>query len=413
MSIRRTIILLTVPLFLLLAMVNGALLYVQEEAEMSEALNNQALSAAITSAEFIAWMEQPQAKLAQEQRVKALKAAASHITGLDGLYLIRPGTSPQPLVAAQRAWSLDGLKMPSQPAALPVVKDADGHRYVVALAPASTVGFVAARIDAEPMFARMDAIKTAVLLIVIAASVIAAALAWFVARRIVRELDKNREAILAIGAGQPLPSADDLTIREARDLADAVRLMEASSAAIAERERRASAYRDGERTLTSAVLAERAAHFAPVTEMFAGAHVAARISGAARAGSFLVLCATPEGGLLAIGRCAGNSAPEALNRALAARRFITERAAAAPIEQWLERARDAYAIEDLQFAVWSGSAPVAERLLALADAATAARAQTYAQRNGDAEPAEVLDGIDLLLRPDGVFAAIRPAKVAN
>ena len=40
MSIRRTIILLTVPLFLGLALINGALLYFQEKAEMAQALGD-------------------------------------------------------------------------------------------------------------------------------------------------------------------------------------------------------------------------------------------------------------------------------------------------------------------------------------------------------------------------------------
>ena len=40
MSIRRTIILLTVPLFLGLALINGALLYFQEKAEMAGVISD-------------------------------------------------------------------------------------------------------------------------------------------------------------------------------------------------------------------------------------------------------------------------------------------------------------------------------------------------------------------------------------
>ena len=43
MTIRTTIILLTAPLFLMLAVVNGALLYFQERAEMARALDTLSL----------------------------------------------------------------------------------------------------------------------------------------------------------------------------------------------------------------------------------------------------------------------------------------------------------------------------------------------------------------------------------
>ena len=53
MKIRSIIILLTVPLFLAMSGVNGALLYFEQKAEMSRALGDQALAAAVVTAEFV------------------------------------------------------------------------------------------------------------------------------------------------------------------------------------------------------------------------------------------------------------------------------------------------------------------------------------------------------------------------
>lgn len=408
MSIRRTIILLTVPLFIALAIVNGALLYFQEKAEMSQAMGEQALAAAITSAEFVSSMERPLAELADPLRGKALAAAARHVTGMDGLYLAIPGAQAQALIPASRGWSLEGLARPQEARVLPLAADKGGHRYVVALAPAAAGAFVAARIDAEPMFARMAAIRNAVLAIVVVAALTATGLAWFVARRIVRELDKNRLAIAAIGADQPLPGDDDLTIREARDLADAVRLMDASRQAAAERNRRVSARKDHDRTPESALAASRDTLFAPVNRDAAGAQVALRMYGEAPLGSFFALCSDSERAFVVLGRCPGATPKDALARAVDARRFLEANLLVMDSEACLALARSAYEIEEMRIAQWTASGPLPDdaRLLALADAATAQRAGNYAARNGDAAPAAIFDGIELLVELDGIFAAV-------
>ena len=271
MSIRGTITLLTVPLFLLLAIVNGALLYFQEKAEITEALGNQALAAAVSSADFIQAMDHPRDELLEPLRATALKRAARRIHGLEALYFIAPGARPQALFPAARSWSLAGLRAPEESRFLPVRTDSDGRRYIAALAPTRGGGFVAARIDAEPMFARMAAVRRMVALIVLLAGLTAAALAWFVARRIVRELEANRQAIAAIGAGEPVADDGGLSIREARDLADAVRLMDASREAAAAHSRRVAAQRDRDRTPGSALAAQSAAVFAPIAQAAAGA----------------------------------------------------------------------------------------------------------------------------------------------
>jgi hypothetical protein len=407
MSIHRTITLLTVPLFLLLAIVNGGLLYRQEKAEMAEALADQALAAAVTSAEFIAAMDRPREELHEPVRAGALKLAAKNIPGLDGLYFVAAGAPPQALVPSARPWPLAGVTRPAKPRILPVGSDPAGRRYIAALAPAGDRGFVAARIDAEPMFTRIASIQKAVLLIVLLAGLTASALAWFVARRITRELEANHRAIAAIGAGEAPGDGGNLTIREARDLADAVRLMDASREAAAERNRRVTARRDRERTLDSALAASRAAHFAPIAKHAAGARIAMRICGETPPGSFFALATADDRGLLVLGRCAASTAREAFTRAADARRFIESKAFAMPAEACLAEAKRRYAIEASLFTAWSANEPPPElHLLALANGETRTRAERFAANNRDAEPGELLDAIELLLTPDGIFAAI-------
>lgn len=407
MSIRRTIILLTVPLFLLLALVNGALLYFQEKAEMSQALSDQALAAAVSTAEFVSSMENPGAELAEPLRARTLQAAADRITGLDGLYLALPGTPPRPLVKAAQPWVLQGLERPAKARALPLDADSAKPRHVVALAPVAGGGFVAARIDAEPMFAQMSAIRHAVALIVLVAGLTAAALSWFVARRITRELERSRQAIAAIAAGEPLPGDQGLTIREARDLADAVRLMESSSKAATERSRRVTLHKDRERTVDTAIAASRGDRFAPVSCTLAGARVAARICGEAAPGSFFALCENGNRGAIVLGRCAGASPQQAFAQALAARDFIEANLFALPEGDCLAAATAAHGLEETRILAWTAAeAPGEARLVILVDARMAENAATYVERNRDAAPAEVLDGIELLLAPTGVLAAV-------
>lgn len=406
MSIRRTIILLTVPLFLGLALINGALLYFQEKAEMAQALGEQALAAAVTGAEFISAMERPQEELTRPLRAKALRAAARHVTGLDGIYLVVPGAKSQALVPPSRPWSLEGLVRPARAHSLPAQADATRHRYVVALAPTAGGAFVAARIDAEPMFARMDTIRYAVVLIVLVSGVIATVLALFVARRIVRELDENHRMIAAIAAGEATPSDQKMTIREVRDLAGAVRLMEASSKAAAERSRRVTARRDRKRTIETALAASREREFAPVVQTLAGAQVAARICGDAPLGAFFALCAKGDRGMIALGRCAGETPQQAFARAVTARRDVEANGCARPAGEYLARAKTEHGIEELRLVEWTAAEPPSASLLALTDEATATQAEGYAERNRDVAPADLLDGIERLLEPSGVFAAV-------
>lgn len=400
MSIRRTITLLTVPLFLLLALVNGALLYFQERAEKSQALAGQALAAAVATAEFISSMPDPRSELAEPLRARTLQASVARIPGLDGLTLTLPGAAPLPLLKSAEPWIPEGLERPAKARALPLDADGARPRHVVAVAPVAGGGYVAARIDAEPMFAQMTRVQRAIALIVLVAGITAAILSWFVARRITRELELNGKAIAAIAAGEPIAGDQGLTIREARDLADAVRLMESSSKAALTRSRRVLLHRDRERTVETAIAASRAVHFAPEARELAGARIAARICGDAATGSFFALCEDGERGAIVLGRCGGGSPQEAFSRAVAARAFIEANWFALPTGECLGAAPS---IEETRILEWT--TPVTG-LVTLTDERVAAAAETYAAHNRDAAPAELLDGIELLLRPAGVFAAV-------
>jgi hypothetical protein len=197
-----------------------------------------------------------------------------------------------------------------------------------------------------------------------------------------------------------------LSIREARDLAAAVRLMEASSKATAERSRRVTARRDRERTVDTALTASREALFAPVAQTLAGADVAARICGNAPLGSFFAFGTAQDRSVIVLGRCSGSSPQQAFARAVAARRYLEENLGVLPADECLARAKTDQGVEEVRIAEWSAATPPSSKLLMLTDFETANRAASYAERNRGAATADLLDGIELLLAPDGIFAAI-------
>src|SRR3546814_4142703 len=79
MTIRATIVLLAVPLFLGLALVNAALLYFQDGAEMRRALTEQALVTAVTIAEFVRVSDDPARRLTRADQAGAMRAALGPI----------------------------------------------------------------------------------------------------------------------------------------------------------------------------------------------------------------------------------------------------------------------------------------------------------------------------------------------
>ncbi|WP_417595797.1 hypothetical protein [Parasphingorhabdus sp.] len=415
MKIRSIIIMLTVPLFLVMASVNGALLYFQQKAEMSRALGEQALAAAVVTAEFVAAMEDPQQELARPLRRQAMDAASRRIVGMQAIYLVDADGAAIPLTTDSVEW----LPQPDAPVVreriAPTMTGTDGSRFVAAFAPAANGRFIAVRLDAEPMFAQIEEIKRAILLIVLGASIFAAGLSWFVARRIERELRINGRSLAAIAAGKTVSGEDGLRIRETRDLADAVRLMGASQSAAEMRDRRVVARNDRKRNLGEAVLRSRALLFKPLEQEAAGARIAMRISRDAPSGAFFALAAVDEAAAAVIGCCAAEDPVSALAQATAARRFIEANWIDMGAENCLAVAREAYRIEELVSVAWrSDELPQPdERLLCIADADVAAAAQRYISANSDATPAEWLAAIEILLAPSGIFMAVGASGSAD
>ena len=87
MTVRRAFLLLVAPLFLLLAGVNGALLFLWERAEAARELDNQALAAAVTVAAFASGADDLAATLRDPRRSAAFREAAARVEGLDGIYI--------------------------------------------------------------------------------------------------------------------------------------------------------------------------------------------------------------------------------------------------------------------------------------------------------------------------------------
>lgn len=406
MTIRATITLLTLPLFLLLAVVNGALLYLQEKAEIEQALNDQARAAVVTTAEFAAAIDDPFAVLAQPARVRALAAAVDGLPKIGALYLVGTGASRRELALIPPSHALD-LRGYTRPAAAEVraMTGEPGQRHIVALAPAGPGAFAAVRIDAEPLMARLEAKLHRALAIVVAAGVIAVLLAGFVARRIAGDL---RISTAAIAAGDGADRAPKLTIREAQDLADAIRLMQASNDAAERRDRLVLAHNDRARTPASAFAAWRRDAFADIDATVAGRGVALRLTAQAPLGTFFALWESEGRAMAIVGHCAAAAPGDALADALAARRFIEDRLFADSPEECLALATRAYGIAALRRVAWQAddSRPLADPLAFLTDEAAAAALSAYAARNPDATPAELLDGVIALARPEGAFAAV-------
>lgn len=301
MSIRRTFLLLIAPLFLLLAGVNGALLYVWERAEAERGLAGQALAAAVTTAAFADASDDLARALSDPVRAEALRDAARRVTGLRGLYIVRPdGRAVQIAGRPSRFWP-GRFEAPRAPLAAPIRSGPSGERMATGLAPVAGGGYVIAQIDAEPLFAQVAGLQRLIVGVVLAAGLVGLALALAIARLIVRELARNSATIEAIRADRAAEDGDRFAIRETRDLALAVRLMRASVSGRLARSRHELARRDRERDEAGAVAAYRETAFAPLSLTAAGAAVAVRMLGAAPAGSFHALCGDGRQATLVLG----------------------------------------------------------------------------------------------------------------
>ncbi|WP_293905424.1 hypothetical protein [Phenylobacterium sp.] len=409
MTIRRTFLLLVMPLFLLLAGVNGALLFLLERGEAARGIETQAISAAVTTAAFASGADDLAATLADPRRAAALKAAAANIPGLAGLYVV--GTDGVPVrIAGRGAGAGPGrFAAPARPLALPIRADAPRPRLATALAAAGGGRFVIAQIDAEPLFAEVAALGRLIAGLVAAAALLGFGLAWTVASRIARELARNSAMVEAIRAGAAPADLDALSIRETRDLANAVRLMKTGVTGRLARSRRELALRDRQRDEAAGVAAVHETAFPPLVTQAAGVALAARRLGEAGAGCFYALATDGDRAGLVLGECRGATPVEALAKALAARRFFERRLLDGAAADRVEQGRKAFDLGRVEWTQWIAGAGAATSL-ALLDGDNAARAAAYAARGGDLPAQAVADDLEALLVADGMVAVLKPGS---
>jgi len=409
-SIRRTFLLLIAPLFLLLAGVNGALLYLWERAEAERGLQNQAIAAAVTTAAFADASDDLARALADPGRAAALRDAVGRVEGLKGLYLVTPDGATRRLAGQPSAFWPGVFEAPRAPVSAPIHSDASGLRRATGLAPVKGGGFVIAQIDAEPLFAQVAGLQRLVLSLVVAAGLLGLVMALLISRIIVRELARNDATIAAIRADAPADEAEGFAIRETRDLALAVRLMRTSVAGRLARGRRELARRDRARNEAVSVAAYRETAFPPLAAEAAGASVAARMLGDAPPGAFHVLCVDGDRAVLALGECRGDTPGAALAQALAARAFLQARLLDGAPAARIEQARSAFALARVVWLDWSASAPPAAQALALLEGNVAEQVEAYVARAAGISPEGMIDDLAVLLAVNGVLAVVSPTS---
>lgn len=405
MSIRRTFLLLVVPLFLLLAGVNAGLVYFWERAEAERGLESQAIAAVVTVAAF-ADAHELELALTDPVRRSGLTDAAQHVTGLTSLYLVDPGGRITQLVGNPPPGGRVPFARPDKPAALPIEVDTHGHHRVTGLAPVDGGGFVVARIDAEPVFERMDHLVRLLAALIVGAGLLGLVLALWIARRIVRELAGTSAMIEAIRTDAPSGDAEGFRIRETRDLALAVRLMRTSVQGRMARGRHELARRDRERDEAASAAAHHEAVFPAQALEAAGAAVAVRRLGRPTTGAFYALALDGARAGLVVGECAGEAPAEALAQALAAQRFFEAHLLEGAAEDRMSEARAAFGAERLAWATWSASAAPSATSVTLLDHADAQRAEAYVRRAEGVTPAEAAEDLAALLTGQGLVVVV-------
>jgi hypothetical protein len=410
MTIRRLILLLVAPLFLLLAAVNGALLYGWELREAERGLEKEAVAAAVTVAAFADDPEALVAALAQPARAAAFRVAAGQVADLRGLYVVGADGRAHRIAGAAPGQDLVFFERPTRPAARLVQVGDPARPVMAATAPTGRSGFVVAEIDAAPLVALEGDLRRDILALVAAAGLLGVLLANLVANRIVRELARSGATLEAIRSGVAVEDVRDFRIRETRDLAAAVRLMQTSVAARLARGRRELARRDGLRTETVAACAYRDDAFPALAASEAGCDLAVRRMGDATPGAFHALCRKDGRAALVIGECTGESPGIALANALAASRSLSAGLLDGDPAARLADARAAFGIERLDWITWSADAPLSEpRALVLLDGAQD-HVRRYVTNTAALAPEETLSEIATVLAPRGVMAIVRPAQ---
>lgn len=404
MTIRRVFLLLVVPLFLLLAGVNGALVYVWERAEAERGLEGQAIAAAVTVAAFADTHDLADT-MADPVRAAGLRSAAARVTGLTALYLVDAGGRAWPLVGAAPAGA-SAYARPAAPAALPPATDAAGGRQVTGLAPVAGDRFVVAQIDAAPLVAEVNEVRRLVAGLVVGAGLVGLVLALAIAQGVVRELAGSAAMIQAIRADAPLKT-EGFRIRETRDLALALRLMRTSVSGRLARGRHELARRDRERDEAASAAAQHAAAFPPLAVEAAGGAVAARMLGRGAPGRFYALAEADGRAGLVLGECAAETPAAGLAQALAARRYFEAHLLDGAAEACIAEGSRAFGVDRVAWRVWATGEPPDARALALVDGDDAARAEAYVARAAGLTPAQVLDDLATLLQAEGVLAVVR------
>ena len=404
MTIRTIIMALTIPLFLLMAAINGAVLYFQEQSELTRALTDQTLAAAVVTGEFAKEMDDPAQALGTIQRRQAIAAAAAQVDGLQALDLIEQSGAVARLVdgpeepAPAIAWN-GGDAVQSV-----ILDDSGDAPFFLAVVPAGPGRAAVARVDAAPLLANRMRIAQIVALIVLAVGVIAAILSWYVANRVVRELEWNGRYLTT---GEQSEAAR-FTIRETKDLSDAAGLMRASHETAEARLRRDAERRNKGRSAESAAASLHASLFPDVETVAGAARIAVRVCGSVSPGAFHAVVESEDDAHVVIGLCAGARPETQLANAVAARRFIEERWSEMGVDACLALATEAFAIA--QIAHLSLEAETQLGLASLAADSVQNDAHAILASGQDMSPNDLLKAIAALLEPNGIFAAIAPSR---
>lgn len=407
MSLRRDILVLIAPLFLLLAGVNGALLYAWEKAEAANGLTGQAVAAAVTTAAFASGRDDLAAALADPRRSAALRAAAANIPGLVGLYVGR-GEDPPVRIAGSGAAEAPGRYDPPAKPLTPPIDLKAAKPLAVAVVAAGRDGYVVAQIDAAPLAAEIESLRGLVFTLLAGGGVVGVALAWRVGGRIAREVARNADMVAAIRAGSGVEESEArrLSLRETSDLAHAVRLMKTGVDGRLARADRELAMRDRRRDEVSSVAAMHAASFGVLDAQVAGAAVSVRLRGSPSPGVFYALAERDGAAGLVLGECGGETPSERLANALAARAYFERRWLEDP-EARREAGRRAFGLERLAWCGWTRQAPqpFAPTLL---EQDAGGQASAYLERSGRLTAGAVADDLSILLEGDGALAVVKP-----
>ncbi|ATE66465.1 hypothetical protein [Rhizorhabdus dicambivorans] len=392
MSVRIIIVLLALPLFLLLVGVNSLLLYQQEVDDIEQGLRGQALAAAVTVAEFAREARDPLAELGEPRRLAALRSAGAKIPGLDTLYLAAPDGRILNLLD-RPAIVRYSLKAPDHPVIIGNWHDNERDPLIAARAPAGR-GYVAvADIDARPLNRRAFHLKRLSIVLVAGSAVLAILLGLVVAARVTREFRRTRSIIEARGGGAD-PTA--LGIREVRDLADAIGLIDKSVSDDLDR-----LGRGGSPDPMLGIRALRERHFPDLSARSGAAILSIRSLPRAKPGAFHVALPCDGGWRVALGEVGGEPAA-ALASAVALRDHLLD-GPAEHLGQRLAFAAEAFGAERL-VERFVGPERVA---LALRDDAGAVAA--YAAHHPDLDPEALTADLAILYPDAGIIVATGPA----